>query len=222
MDLSRVLVFVAHPDDEIIGCGGTLSRINEEGGKAKVIVFNPGGKSVKETTDESVGQATRLSELDRVANFLGFEHESWGLTDVKERREVVRKIVGAIRSFKPTTILTHSPYDKHHLHVDVSSVATEAAWHATQLYYLDMGEPWTTKSIYYFEVWDLFTRPTTVVDISKHIDKKVNAMQLYRSQVEAFPYILDYLRSLAKVRGLPYNFSYGEAFERSSVLPELI
>ncbi|MDP7976403.1 MAG: PIG-L deacetylase family protein [Thermoprotei archaeon] len=220
MDLSRVLVFVAHPDDEVIGCGGTIRKAVKQGGKVRVVVFNPGGKSVAETTDEAVGQATRLSELDRVSDFLGFDHESWNIAEISNRREVVRKVVSEIRSFKPTMILTHSPGDRHHLHAEVSSVVSEATWHATQLYYLDLGQPWTPSAIYYFEVWDLFLQPSAIVNISDYMDDKVAAMKLYASQVEVFPYILDYLRALGKVRGLPMGFSYGEALMRSQALTE--
>ncbi|WP_449462361.1 PIG-L family deacetylase [Tardisphaera miroshnichenkoae] len=220
MDLSRVLVFVAHPDDEVIGCGGAIKKAVKEGGRVKVVIFNPGGKSVKETTDEAAGQATRLSELDRVSEFLGYAHESWDMPEISNRREVVRRIVSEIRSFKPSVILTHSPSDRHHLHAEVSSVVSEAAWHATQLYYLDVGQPWTAKGVYYFEVWDLFLQPTTVIDVTDYIDDKVAAMKLYASQVEVFPYILDYIRALGRVRGLPLGFSYGEAFMRSSALTE--
>jgi len=88
-------------------------------------------------------------------------------------RDVVRKVVGAIGEFRPTAILTRSPNGKHRLHAEVSSVASEAARHAAQLGYLGVGQPLNAKSVYYFEVWDLFTRPSTVAYISSSMDEEI-------------------------------------------------
>ena len=89
------------------------------------------------------------------------------------RRDVVRRVVGAIREFRPTTILNQPPNDKHRLHAEVSSVVSEAARHAAQLHYLGVGQPLNAKSVYYFEVWDLFTQPSAVVYISSSMDEEI-------------------------------------------------
>ena len=96
--------------------------------------------SVKETADEEAGREKRLSEL-RVSAILGFDGESWEISEVLNRRDVVRRVVGAIREFKPTAILTRSPNGKRRLHAEVSSVVSEAARHAAQLYYLRRRPP---------------------------------------------------------------------------------
>ena len=128
--------------------------------------------SVKETADEEAGREKRLSEL-RVSAILGFDRESWEISEVLKRRDVVRRVVGAIGEFKPTAILNQPPNGKHRLHAEVSSVVSEAAWHAAQLRYLGVGQPVNAKSVYYFEVWDLFTQPNAVVYISSSMDKEV-------------------------------------------------
>jgi len=96
--------------------------------------------SVKETADEEAGREKRLSEL-RVSAILGFDGESREISEVLNRRDVVRRVVGAIREFKPTAILTRSPNGKRRLHAEVSSVVSEAARHAAQLYYLRRRPP---------------------------------------------------------------------------------
>jgi len=219
MTRKRIEVFVAHPDDEIIGLGGTLSKLKENDSEVKVVIFHLGGKSVKGVYDETTGMQVREKESEVVSKFLGFIHEHWNIPEIIDRRAVVRKIVGEIRNFKPNIIFTHSPQDRHHLHVGVSSAVTEAAWHASQLYYLDLGDPWRTNDVYYFEIWDLFTHPTLVVDITNYINRKIEAMKLYESQVKAFPRIISYIEALARVRGVEIGSDYGEAFLRAPVLP---
>lgn len=217
--IDRAEIFVAHPDDEIIGLGGTLSKFKSTGIEIKVIIFHLGGKSVKGVYDEQIGMEVREKELEQVSKFLNFTHEHWNISEIIDRRTVVRKIVQEIRNFKPNIIFTHSPQDRHHLHVGVSSTVTEAAWHASQLYYLDLGDPWRTMDVYYFEVWDLFTHPSLVVDVTNYIEKKKEAMSLYKSQLAAFPRILDYIEALGKVRGAEIGCEYGEAFLRAPILP---
>lgn len=219
--VERVLVIVSHPDDEIIGAGGTISKLHSEGKIVKVIVFHMGGKSVRGTTDKTIGEEVRHKELRDVSEFLGFTHEAWGIPEIIDKRGVVRRLVGEIRDDKPDVIFTHAPHDRHHLHTAVSSAVTEASWHASQLYYLDLGEPWRASSIYFFEVWDLFTAPSLLVDITEFMEKKSRAMSLYSSQVQAFPEIMHYLKALAEVRGVEAGTRYAEAFLRAPVLPEL-
>ena len=212
---------MAHPDDEIIGTGGTISKLHAEGKTIKVIVFHLGGESVRSARDLAAGEDVRHRELKAVSDYLGFSHEAWAIQEITDRREVVRKLVEEIRRFKPDVVFTHASHDRHHLHSSVSSAVTEASWHASQLYYLDLGEPWRTSSVYYFEVWDLFTSPSFVVDITALMDRKKKAMSLYSSQLEAFPTIMDYIEALARVRGFEAGAKYAEAFQRAPVLPEI-
>lgn len=218
-NIKRVEIFAAHPDDEIIGTGGTLSKLRDKGTEIKVIIFYLGGRSVKGVLDEQAGMRIREKELESVSKFLNYSHEHWNIPEIVDRRTVVRKIVQEIRNFKPNMVFTHSPQDRHHLHADVSSAVTEAAWHTSQFYYLDLGEPWRIMDLYYFEVWDLFTQPSLIVNITGYMRKKREAMNLYKSQLEAFPNVQDYIEALGKVRGIEIGCEYGEAFLRAPILP---
>jgi len=216
----KVLVFAAHPDDEIIGVGGTVSRLHEEGSSAKVVIFSKGGGGLadKDTAPELLKEE-RAHETEEVAKLLGFEHKILGMREILDRREATRLMLKEIRSFKPDMVFTHSPLNKHHLHRAISECSTEACWHTATRAYSDIGEPWRVGVVYFYEVFDLFTSSDLIVDITRTYKRKVDAMQLYKSQVEVFPGILDYLKALARVRGFLAEGEYGEAFEQSNATP---
>ncbi|MCD6208996.1 MAG: PIG-L family deacetylase [Thermoproteales archaeon] len=221
----RVLVFAAHPDDELIGVGGTIAKLHEKGANVRVIIYSRGGGGVaaeEPIRDEHGIEQTRDLETQQVAKYLGFKHITLGISEIVDRREAVKVAVKIIREFKPHIVFTHSPYDHHHLHIAVSAVSTEACWQAAAKTYGYLGKPWRVSSVYYYEVWDLFTRPNLVVDISDTFYKKLEAMKLYKSQLKVFPGITDYLESLARVRGYLIGVKYAEAFKLSDILPNIL
>jgi len=221
----RVIVFAAHPDDELIGVGGTIARLSREGADVKVVIYSRGGGGVAAEeappAEEAVERA-RDEETRRVARLLGFRHLVLGKREIIDRREAVKEAVRIIRDYKPHIVFTHSPWDHHHLHVSVSRVTTEAVWQASTRAYGSLGEPWRVDSVYYYEVWDLFTRPTLLVDITQTFSAKVEAMKLYRTQLKVFPGITGYLESLARTRGYLAGVEYAEAFKAADAIPTVI
>ncbi len=219
----RVLVFAAHPDDELIGVGGTIARLSREGNEVLVVIFSRGGGGVaaEERLGEEEVEEARDAETAAVARLLGFRHRILGVKEIIDRREAVKEAVRLVREFRPHLVFTHSPWDHHHLHVSVSKVTTEAVWQASTRAYGQLGEPWRVGAVYYYEVWDLFTKPHLLVDITPQLEVKVEAMKLYRTQLKVFPGITEYLRSLARVRGYLAGVEYAEAFLRSDSLPSV-
>lgn len=221
--LTRAMVFAAHPDDELIGAGGTISRLQLSGKNVRVIVFScgGGGATAEEASvlSEDKVRAIRESETRMVATSLGVEHRILGLEEIEEWREVTKMLVRELRLFKPELVFTHSPLDKHHLHRSVSKISTEASWHAGAKVYGELGKPWSISAIYYYEVFDLFTEPSMIVDVTDTFNLKLKALRLYKSQLKVFPGLDEYLEALAKVRGYQAGVKFGEAFMQASSIP---
>ncbi len=218
----RVLVFAAHPDDELIGVGGTIARLSREGADVLVVIYSRGGGGVaaeEAPLPEEAVEEERDRETAEVAGLLGFRHRVLGRREIVDRREAVKEAVKIVRDYRPNVVFTHSPWDRHHLHVAVSGVTTEAVWQASTRAYGYLGAPWRVDAVYYYEVWDLFTRPSLLVDITDYLDLKVKAMGLYRSQLKVFPGITEYLEGLARVRGYLAGTRYAEAFKAADALP---
>jgi len=218
----RVLVYAAHPDDEIIGCGGTIARLSAMGKQVFVVTFCAGETSY--TTPELKNQIAdiRRAEASACDAVLGItERVILGkpTQGVVNDRDTYQQCVRLIRHYRPDVILTHWNEDKHRDHRASSVTAEMARWKAFENVLADMGEPWYTPELYYYEVLELFPHPTLVVDITDTMPRKREAMQTQQSQFAVLPGIMDYIDGLAKVRGYARGTQYAEAFLRSNLLP---
>jgi LmbE family N-acetylglucosaminyl deacetylase len=219
---NRVLVFAAHPDDEIIGCGGTIARLSAMGKQVCVVTFCAGetGYSTPEMKDKIAEM--RRAEAEACDRVLGIaERVILGkpTQGVVNDRETYQECVRLIRHYRPDVILTHWNEDKHRDHRAISAVTDEARWKAYENVLADMGEPWYTPELYYYEVLELFPHPSLLIDITDTFRKKRDAMQTQQSQFAVLPGIMEYIEGLAKVRGYARGTQYAEAFLRSNLLP---
>ncbi|MGQ9542310.1 MAG: PIG-L deacetylase family protein [Armatimonadota bacterium] len=219
---NRVLVFAAHPDDEIIGCGGTIARLTAEGKQVYVVTFCAGETGYATVEQRETIAQVRQAEARACDQVLGItERVILGkpTQGVANDRETYQQCVRLIRHYRPDLILTHWNEDKHRDHRAISALTDEARWKAYEHVLADFGEPWYTPELYYYEVLELFPHPSLLVDISDYLPKKLEAMQTQQSQFAVLPGVIDYIEGLAKVRGYARGARYAEAFLRSNLLP---
>lgn len=221
-DTQVIMVFGAHLDDEVIGAGGLLALEGSRGSTTIVVTFteNQTAFDAKASAEEVV-KAVRF-ESKKASSILHISKRiSLGLgsnaiaDDAKNYQECVR----LIRQYRPQLILTHNPYDKHRDHRNVSAMVQEAAWKASQKVFGSVGEPWNTPKLYMFEVFEPFSRPSNVVDITESLERKLEAMRAYESQAKVIPGVLDFIEAAARVRGFLIGTRYGEAYLQSHFLP---
>ncbi|MBI4617576.1 MAG: PIG-L family deacetylase [Planctomycetes bacterium] len=222
----RVLVVAAHPDDEVLGCGGTVARWAEEGREIGVWILGEGVTSRYETRQAGTERgANDLAEVRehaaRAASILGAAGcRVVGLPDNRfdsvDLLEVVKEVESAKREFDPDVVLTHHPGD---LNVDhrVCHQAVATAFRPLP------GERWS--KILSFEVsssteWQLpgagspFV-PTEYVELAEgHMEKKLAAMAAYAGEIRDWPHARsrEALRALAKSRGSQAGCALAEAF----------
>jgi LmbE family N-acetylglucosaminyl deacetylase len=126
--------------------------------------------------------------------------------------------VRIIRHVKPDVIFTHWNEDKHRDHRAAAEITDEARWKAWDHVLADLGAPFYTSELYFYEILELFPHPTILVDISDTMDVKVQAMQTMTSQLDVLPRVTDYIRGLGNARGFSRGTQYAEAFLRSNLL----
>jgi LmbE family N-acetylglucosaminyl deacetylase len=218
-----VLVVAAHPDDEVLGAGGTMARLAANGEQVYAAILGEGITSrYAERPQAEQGLLTALKSASRrAAERLGAADVF--LYDLPDNRfdsipllDVVKIIEELVDRLRPETIYTHHPGD---LNVD-HGVVHRAVLTATR----PMPGA-SVRAIYAFEVpssteWAFGQleprfRPTVFVDIAATLDAKIEAMEVYESEARPSPHPRSpqALRALAASRGAAAALKSAEAFE---------
>jgi len=207
----NVLVLAAHPDDETLGCGGTIAKLSSLGSSVRLLTFTDGIGS------REPGQ--RTSQLSQVSNSLGiFEYKSFNFPDNKMDSvpllDVVKKIESYVsdRAFKPDLVLTHSPFC---LNIDHRIVynATITAFRGLNIF--------SPIKIMSYEVpssseWMPMSRfvPNCYVDIKHQLEDKINALSFYKDEMRDHPHPRSFenVKRLAAVHGSECGLELAERF----------
>ncbi|MCD6461145.1 MAG: PIG-L family deacetylase [Thermoplasmata archaeon] len=186
----KVLAIVAHPDDEVLGCGGTLARHVDEGDEVYVCIGTR--PSVEDYGREMVER--KREEVMRVHGFLGVRKTFFaGLPtkklDVTPHEEIISKISAAIGDLEPDIIYTHHRGDVNLDH--------RRLFEAIMVIFRPKPGR-KNPTIYSFEVpssteWGIISQdtafiPNYFVDISGYLEQKKKALAMYETEVKSFPH----------------------------------
>jgi LmbE family N-acetylglucosaminyl deacetylase len=220
----RVLVFGAHPDDEIVGCGGTIARLAQAGSDVSVVTFTGGGTSGAELSDESDVEKLRANEAARADEILGVrERQFLGIAtqSLNHDRATHQATMRAIRAFQPDLILTHFR-DRHKDHTAAFHIVPSAAWQASEEILMEeCGPPHFTPQVWFYEIVLGFSNYSYAVDITATFDKKVAAMRTQLSQTRTghMENTLRLMEGRAMARGADIAVQYAEAFLKCNLHP---
>jgi LmbE family N-acetylglucosaminyl deacetylase len=198
----RALILAAHPDDEF-GCLGTVARLAEEGAEIHYLAFSPCTASIPEGFPDDV----LLGELKAAMAVAGVPEDHITLRDYpvrhfpRLRQEILEELVAVRKELDPDLVICPALSDIHQDHQVVAREGLRAFKFASVL---GFELPMNTIA---------FAHACFVELTQQQMDKKIGGLAKYESQ--AFrPYAnADFLRSLARVRGVQVNTTYAEAFE---------
>ena len=209
-----VLVVAAHPDDEALGCGGTIARHIATGDQVHVL-FLADGEAAREKADISY----RRDAANRSADALGISERiflDWpdNKLDSVPLLDVVQSLEPHINRLNPSIIYTHFSGD---LNID-HRITAQAVMTACRP---QPGSMSALKRILSFEVlssteWSTNAPfvPNYWIDISATIENKMSALAPYDSEMREYPHTRSYqnVRQLAGFRGASVGVEYAEAF----------
>src|SRR5262245_57180046 len=210
------LVIAPHPDDAELGAGGAILLLKSQGAKVGVLDLTDGEPTPFGSPE------IRRRETDAATAVLGLAWRgNLGLTNrrLEADLESRARLAGALRQLRPRFLFAPYWEDAHPDHVAASALVDAARFWAKLTRCELPGEPhFPHRILYYFSVHlRLHPRPSFVLDITPHVERKMQAIACYRSQfIEGRPTtpptILDDLRDRARYWGWTIAAGYGEPF----------
>jgi LmbE family N-acetylglucosaminyl deacetylase len=214
--INKVLVVAPHPDDEVLGCGGTIKKLAAMNLTVWVLIVSRGKKGIY--TDKQIenirNEAINAHKILGVkqTKFLEFPAPELDLVSISTLSSAIAKIV---EDFRPDTLFLPHGGDIHHDHKAVFNAGLVASRPVNNC---------PVRRIYSYETlseteWSSpfcgnYFIPTCYVNITDVFEFKLEALQCYKSQLRDFPNprSLKSVTSLADLRGSTVGFSKAEAF----------
>ena len=213
----KTLVISPHPDDEVLGAGGTLFKRKQNTKNSLYWIIMTGMSEADFSLKQIKTRKNEIKKIEKIFNFkkvFNLNYKS-GKLDTIPKKELVEKISSIIKKIKPQEIFIPSFSDVHSDH----KVTFEKISTCTKNFRFNF-----IKRILAYEVlsetnFNLNRRnkffPNYYEDITNFINKKKNAVKIYKSEIKKFPFprSIKAIDALAKVRGSEISTKAAEAFE---------
>jgi LmbE family N-acetylglucosaminyl deacetylase len=213
---NKILIIAAHPDDEILGCGGLIAKYKD---KNRIrVIFLTNGVSAREQKNASI--ELRKKECLNLFKFLNLDKPFFldfpdNKLDTVPLLKIVKKIEYIIKKFKPNLVLTH--------YENCLNIDHKIAYQATITACRPLKKFDFINQIVSFEVpssteWNVSNKrifkPNIYLEISKEIKKKINYLKFYKSEIKIYPHSRSTkgLKAVAAYRGIASGFNFAEAF----------
>jgi LmbE family N-acetylglucosaminyl deacetylase len=213
----RILVVAPHPDDETLGAGGTIAKFVEQGHDVSVLVVSGHLPPVYSRDDYEI----TVSEANQAFSILGVAESRFleipaTLVGEQPVSALNGKVAAVIREIEPHIVLCPFP-DRHIDHRVVFESAMVATRPVGAGRSIELVAAYETLSETHWNAPHIEPNfvPNWVVDITAQMDRKIDALTCYKSQIPEFPGArsVEAAKALAIFRGTQAGFSFGEAFQ---------
>ena len=205
----KILVIAAHPDDEVLGMGGTIKKLSEKNHVDLCVVSE--GASAQYTDKKMIH--VRKKSCEKSSKILGIKNISF--LDFPDMRldsipqlVINKSLEKIISKFKPEIVFTtpRNDLNKDHQKVFESTLVATRPFSTNVKEVLAYELPGLKKTAF---------NPTRFVEISKEISQKIKAFKMYKSEIEEFPHprSIKAIENLAIQRGVESGLKNAEAFE---------
>lgn len=192
-----------HTDDGEFGCGGSIAKFVEEGAEVYYAAFSLCEESLPEgwprdTLEREVKKATKVCGIPP-SNLLIYRYPVRRFA--AHRQDILEDLVAIQSKLRPTVVFMPSFNDLHQDHHVIASEGMRAFKKTTVLAY---EMPWNNIT---------FSTLAFIKIEEKHLEKKILALKQYESQIKKAYARVDFIRGLARTRGVSIDAEYAESFE---------
>lgn len=225
-----ILVFAVHPDDAELGCSGTILKHIADGKKVGIVDFTRGELGTRGSAE------IRDAEAAASAQVLGLHaRENLSMKDgfFQNNEEHQLQLIKMVRKYQPEIILTNALHDRHPDHGRAGDLANDAIFLSglrrieTQLDGVTQTE-WRPRLVLQY-IQDRYIKPDIIVDISEHMDKKIESIRAFKTQFDSpntdepqtyisTPAFLESVIGRAREFGKDIGAKYGEGFTSRKLL----
>ncbi len=212
----NVLVFSPHPDDDLLGCGGSIIKHIKHGNKIVVVYMTSGESGSLKYAKEELAKK-REEEIQKASSRIGinkniFLKEEDGYLSLN--KNLLIKTVNLLRSERPDVVYIPHGDDNHHDHRITYQVVKESILRAAMPCFQECAhEPWSVQTVLCYEVWTPLQNIAYVEDITEFMDIKMEALAFHGSQIERRSFH-EGIKGLNRYRGVMTNQGfYCECFD---------
>jgi LmbE family N-acetylglucosaminyl deacetylase len=218
----NVLIVAPHADDETLGAGGTILRLRASGARVTWLLLT-------QVTAEHFGQTfaeRRRREVDAVNEAYGFDRAvelpfAGGHLHQADLSDLLARVSSVVTEVRPDAVLTAYPGDAHSEHL----LGFKAVCAATKTFRFPFVRhvgcyETLSETDFALDPDSPGFRPNLLVDISEHLERKIEIMKLYESELgeHPFPRSAESIRALARLRGSARQCAAAEAFSMLKIL----
>ena len=199
----KIFILAPHTDDGEFGCGGSIAKFIEEGNEVFYVAFSICEESVPEGYPKNILEI----EVKNATRKLGLNQENLIIKNYpvrkfpEHRQEILEDLVKLERAHKPDLVFLPSSFDVHQDHKVIFEEGRRAFKKSSILGY---EFPWNNFG---------FDSSTFITLEERHIDKKIDSIDEYKSQEKRFYANEKLMKGLANFRGLQISREFAETFE---------
>ena len=219
--MKSVLVVAAHPDDELLGVGGTIRKLANNGAECRAIIVGEGITSREDKrTDVDLHELNELKkDAIAAAELIGYKTIDFcelpdNRLDSMDMLDIIKIISPYIEKYKPETIFTHHHGDLNIDHRRVCEAVLTACRPIGNYFVESILAFETPSSTEWNYIYEKPFMPNVFFDITDTIEAKIEGMECYRSESTKFPHPRspEALKALAEYRGSNVGVEKAEAF----------
>ncbi len=195
----RIMLFCAHPDDEII-MGGTIAAHADAGSEVVVVTISRGDAGycrVEWANTIAEQRREEAAECDRILGITERVFLGWPDQGVRHDWKLTRELIRVLRRHRPEAIFTLGPNDRNRDHSAVYEMTDEVVWQASENVLADHGEPWATPLVFLYHGHEGLG-PAIEVDTTQYARRKADAWLSQTTQMEMLPRIRERIEALGR------------------------
>jgi N-acetylglucosamine malate deacetylase 1 len=215
--MKRVLVVSPHPDDETLGCGGTILRHIAEGDEVHWLNITGISQEHGFSQEKILERAAEIEEVRTQYRMTSLNDLGFPTTKLDQLPlgDIIGKISDIFTAVKPEILYLPYRYDIHSDHkVVFDAVAACTKWFRYPSVKRVLAYETLSETDFQIPLNQSGFTPNVFIDIEKYIEKKIDIFMVYRSEVGEFPFPRSEraVRALATVRGAASGYKAAEGF----------